>query len=172
MTHTELRVGNWVRTCAPNMRIMIPSLDAQVEGIDFNGALIFRYELESTVAQKVRAMVLSLPRAIESFLMEPQHVVGIPLDKDWLERFGFRVREHSARIGSRKGGNGLLLTVPYDGALEGWRWLMDDGGDIPAIFDIRVKFVHQLQNLFFAITGQELTYDATKHQPDPGTPRP
>ena len=166
MTHTELRVGNWVRTCTPNMEIMIPHMDAQVRGIDFLSGKI------ALVAQKARAMILNLPRVIECFSMEPQHVTGIPLDAEWLERFGFNVRNHSARIGSGRDGTGMLLTVIRDGGLEKWRWLIDDGSDTPTSHDIHVMHVHQLQNLYFALTGQELTYDATKHQPDPDSPRP
>lgn len=171
MTHTELRVSNWVMPIF-EQQVNPQYLGQCVRGIGVDGEIHLYIEHQNSpsvhVAEKVS---MSADKYLVVTLL-PSGVAGIPLDKDWLERFGFRVREHSARIGSRKGGNGLLLTVPYDGALEGWRWLMDDGGDIPAIFDIRVKFVHQLQNLFFALTGQELTYDATKHEPGTDSTRP
>jgi hypothetical protein len=76
---------------------------------------------------------------------------GIPLTPEWLERFGFdnSPAEHwsfgySTVYGVfRKGGityNSSQKTFWYHGVLEN-----------------QPKYVHQLQNLYFALTGTELT---------------
>lgn len=65
----------------------------------------------------------------------------IPLTKEWLERFGFKV--------------GNLY------ADKGWFWLERYRTLRAYVFVIedkliKVKYVHQLQNLYFALTGEEL----------------
>ncbi len=148
MTHTELRVGNWVRTCTPNMEIMIPHLDAQVQGIEFGGRLLF----------------CNTP-ASEGFVMYPQHVAGIPLDVDWLERFGFEVKPSMSAVLYIDQEPVIYLDHTYGGG-----WYLSFWPYTRRV--LHIQWIHQLQNLYFALTGQELTYNATKHEPDPGTPRP
>jgi len=66
----------------------------------------------------------------------------IPLTEEWLLKFGFKR-------------NGKKLTF----------WKIDLVEDEEGIFSfdesriyIDVKYVHQLQNLYFALTGEELTF--------------
>ena len=68
----------------------------------------------------------------------------IPLTGEWLRRFGFNV--------SKLGINSLYLgLLEYsDGNVY-----IDEGRGLIAID--HVKHVHQLQNLYFALTGEELT---------------
>lgn len=70
----------------------------------------------------------------------------IPLTEEWLMKFGFEI---------------------VKGAHQSWRTIKineEKSFDIQFIdgdifySDTRLKHVHQLQNLFFALTGQELTY--------------
>lgn len=87
------------------------------------------------------------------FHLEPEE-----LTSEWLERFGF---EHENTIGGwSKWSNGKMRLL-----------------DMKFYFDsseyfIRVEDVHQLQNLYFALTGEELTIKDDgkkegKEQPEP-----
>ena len=66
----------------------------------------------------------------------------IPLTEEWLIRFGFEVKsasvthKYSYNIGFFVLSNGLRSNISYDG--------------------YEIKYVHQLQNLYFALTGNEL----------------
>lgn len=72
------------------------------------------------------------------------HVMGegkpIPLTEDWLERFGFR-KSHRGKFEHDN--------LPYD--IYGGTGLYMHG------VKPEIKHVHQLQNLYFALTGEELT---------------
>jgi len=77
----------------------------------------------------------------------------IPLTEEWLERFGF-IKEMSKWVEddfyfkkTRKGVDFVSLwssevIAQYDVSVVG--------------FDVFVKYVHQLQNLYYALTGEEL----------------
>lgn len=69
----------------------------------------------------------------------------IPLTEEWLERFGF---ENDFDENPTKGQ--LTIENQFDGS---WIRVLDgmwtDG--------IKIEYIHQLQNLYFALTGEELT---------------
>lgn len=82
---------------------------------------------------------------IEVFTSNQERVFGIPLTPEWLERFGFV-------------NNGVMwsnendMVIDYDLTWIGIhmeRQLDDVEFDLP-------RHVHSLQNLIFALTGQEL----------------
>lgn len=63
----------------------------------------------------------------------------IPLTEEWLKKFGFEFNQywnayHMGRFKLNKG------------------WYLCD-----VVYDVAIKYVHQLQNLYFALTGEELT---------------
>ena len=74
----------------------------------------------------------------------------IPLTKEWLKRFGFEKINNSltSRLYSNK-----VFEIMTDGVTFHF-WIYDncDGG-----FKLDIKHVHELQNLYFALTGEELT---------------
>lgn len=65
----------------------------------------------------------------------------IPLTEEWLMRFGFEENEEGywVIVGQFYDMRKILKTSLYQGDLQS------------------TKYVHQLQNLYFAITGEELT---------------
>lgn len=84
----------------------------------------------------------------------------IPLTHEWLLKFGFKciAGEYSIQLGGNRGFQryisihiGQYLTInEWDGTAG--------GADSIELWNKGNKFyVHQLQNLFFALTGQELT---------------
>lgn len=68
-------------------------------------------------------------------LIEP-----ISLTEEWLLKFGFKkINTTWYKLGN------MAINISFD-VEWGSKWM-----------GIRLKYVHQLQNLYFAITGQELT---------------
>lgn len=63
----------------------------------------------------------------------------IPLTEDWLLEFGFNVKGRM--------NNYQVYSTSND------KWCIDNG---ITVIGIEFEFVHQLQNLYFALTGEEL----------------
>lgn len=68
----KINVGNWIKTCTPDMEIMIPHLESQVQGITIFGELEFDHSFHQN-----------------GFRMPPKHTVGIPITDEWMRKFGF-----------------------------------------------------------------------------------
>lgn len=68
----------------------------------------------------------------------------IPLTEEWLIKFGFENRLGFLSLGA--------LSCVYSYEENVFYFYIGKDGDN----DIKVMFVHQLQNLYFALTGQEL----------------
>ena len=70
----------------------------------------------------------------------------IPLTEEWLLRFGFEKPAHSW--------NGDVFHLSeWDAFPLHWAVAMNKNG---AMLVLKLKYVHQLQNLYFALTNQEL----------------
>lgn len=98
---------------------------------------------------------------------------GIPITEEWMAKLGLRTdgysESYSMQIGdgnySSDGGNIIIInTQKYnDGeSYTGDGWLFCTLSTLTSDFDsygfkARIKYVHQLQNLYFALTGEELT---------------
>jgi len=79
----------------------------------------------------------------------------IPLTEEWLIKFGFTKEYYDEK--NHKEGYTYTIVLPIIGEL-----CQSDKKDY--VFDIeqdklRLKFVHQLQNLYFALTGTEMVYE-------------
>lgn len=80
-----------------------------------------------------------------SFVFEP-----IPLTEEWLLKFGFDPKDNRDISGYVK--NNLVVEWLFD------RWTGRLYYDFKtSVQIIKLEYVHQLQNLFYALTGQELT---------------
>lgn len=78
----------------------------------------------------------------------------IPITEDWLLNFGFKKNYDWAKQLSAEykyGGHGVTF---YNGVYSFWC------GDK---FSIQIIHVHQLQNIYFALTGEELTIKSQIH---------
>jgi len=82
-------------------------------------------------------------------------VKPIPLTEEWLERFGFEDLSKE-RYSNYYKNNGKVWILNVTIGTENW-WCgspSDINGKSKHLRN--VEFVHQLQNLYFALTGQEL----------------
>lgn len=89
---------------------------------------------------------------------------GIPITNDWLVKLGFK-RNPNDYFELRA--NELLCFTKSDL----WEYLFvsfdhEDDIEFEEIAFKHIKFVHQLQNLYFALTGLELTLPSPQQQQD------
>lgn len=79
----------------------------------------------------------------------------IELNEDWLRKFGFEKKQIREELKNKLGDYAYSLNnVPF------FTLIQDNDGFILSKFEtylITVKNVHQLQNLFHSLTGEELT---------------
>lgn len=73
----------------------------------------------------------------------------ILLTEDLLLRMGFKRHIPS-------GGNLPVYYINYEGTTVLGYWLIDGAVNIGDFIPHKIKYVHQLQNLYFALTGDEL----------------
>lgn len=133
MKASELRIGNYVE--GVGMEYPIRRVN---DSIQYNYKTE-RYELDD---------------------IDIQHFNPIPLTDEWFEKFGFyRDGEYWSR-----GINDYKYCFKYRDWADNWAFYQeftdspddrDDGVKYPISFDI--KYVHQLQNLWFALLFEELT---------------
>jgi hypothetical protein len=81
----------------------------------------------------------------------PERYSSIPLTEEWLKRFGFEKDGTNYQKGwfylhgnNKTGSVDFLLNEPYSNKYNA----------------TVLQYVHQLQNLYFALTGEELTINA------------
>lgn len=80
-------------------------------------------------------------------LSHPQ-ITAIPLTEQWLKKAGFEeVYDHTCRWHEL----GIGDLVFYQGDKNGYVEVVLDGFE-----NVRVRYVHSLQNLFWCLTGEEL----------------
>lgn len=76
------------------------------------------------------------------YMYTSEEVFGVPLTEEWLVKFGFEMTSDGF---FDRGINGFNVTIDYEIRFNG------------KIICNAPKSVHQLQNLYFALTGEELT---------------
>lgn len=75
--------------------------------------------------------------------LDKGYIEPIPLTEEWLVKFGFKQDMDGWKLKDE--------SYIYD---EGF--LHTDIGDAYRVSIVPIKYVHQLQNLYFALTGEEL----------------
>ena len=79
---------------------------------------------------------------------EVNEVIPIPLTEEWLIKFGFEANKSNyLKYSLIKNGFAIEFEVPENGDIE--------GGFLERI-GVEMYYVHQLQNLYHALTGEEL----------------
>ena len=72
----------------------------------------------------------------------------IPLTEEWLVRFGFFINHWESERIEETVYQHQGITIFYSDIVDAWVF--------PDIENVEIKYVHQLQNLYFALTGSEL----------------
>lgn len=86
-------------------------------------------------------------------LLQYEDIFPIPLTEEWLRRLGFEDNKirHSYYL--------ELMVRKYITSTQGWidnAWRVDILDTIPCALGFHFKYIHQLQNLFYSLTGEEL----------------
>jgi hypothetical protein len=124
---TELRVGNIVRTHNKGSKVFIPEMDFVIQGITIFKRVVFGHSYNVT-----------------GFERDEKHIVGTPLTELWLLKFGFK---HFTESWYEKG----FLSISIEHGVE-----LNDEYNSTIKLPYEIQYVHQLQNLYFALTGKEL----------------
>jgi hypothetical protein len=142
MKPKELRLGNFVDVISNRAQeIQLPCNKVmKIGGIDFFSVKLYEYDKPFAVQPNV-------------FEVRSSDLSPIPLTKEWLLKFGFEKRitvGHSVQYFIGKN------PITHD-------WLFDilwlDGYSAPFYRNgfHKIQYVHQLQNLYYDLTGEELT---------------
>ena len=92
-------------------------------------------------------------KIIRDQIYGPNYWQPIPLTEEWLIKFGFE----SANIYSNFKFQDIEISSSVRVIATNVRSNFYLDGEIPEWMKIRLYYVHQLQNLYFALTGEELT---------------
>jgi hypothetical protein len=137
MKAQELRIGNLIDTIALSGKVHIPRGNPMVVG----GVNLFKAELyfpETPFSQQASSALISL-----------SDIIGIPLTEEWLVKFGFSEQGQAIR----RNVTYYLELCWIKGDINPFRLqTINSGHTEPA----KCQYVHQLQNLYFALTGKEL----------------
>ena len=98
------------------------------------------------------AVTLATPKGdlIEARLDE---IFPIPLTEEWLEKFGF---ENIYGDYHKKWDVWNYQIEKHPSFKEGWVFFIDID-EVASPPSVKIRYVHQLQNLYFCLTGEELT---------------
>jgi hypothetical protein len=75
-------------------------------------------------------------------------IISIPLTEEWLKKFGFTFDDNFKISYLSPDVNNWQMRIFTSS--NGYEWV------ISIMHKIEIKYVHQLQNLYFALTGEEL----------------
>jgi hypothetical protein len=105
-------------------------------------------------------VVLGIIDTMENHSYEP-----IPLTEEWLLKFGF-IRQGGRKMWVKDKLCIDLKELPNIRGefIEGWYIGLKDLGNVLFHSFMKVNHVHQLQNLYFALTGEELTIKKIDHK--------
>ena len=127
MEAAELRIGN-----------IVFFHDTEMGEITYTHEEIIRgYEIQA----------LEVDGYIRDVEVEP-----IPLTEEWLLKFGFKQDSYSYIKGVHQKIFSGVMKFDFNETLKDWEFSVGYITDIT-----RILYVHQLQNLYFALTGEELT---------------
>ena len=110
----------------------------------------YLYEVNSpysNVDKKHRQIIICDDKTFSSVRSFPEAFEGILLTKEWLDKLDFfwEGTRFTKRNPAKNGWNMAIYEI--DG---GFRWQAD------MFYHVKIKYVHQLQNLYFSLTGEYL----------------
>jgi hypothetical protein len=85
--------------------------------------------------------------------MPADNFIGIPITEEWLLKAGFK--DHKILCGMME-----IQVRPFETVIQGiidGKWLVSLIDDIPTMLR-SIQYIHELQNLYFALTGEELEF--------------
>ena len=146
MEAKELRIGNYI----------------DVPGKNTVGAVVS--VVHSLNNMSVYLGGLHVPDSIKGETVKYHECEGIPLTPEWLEWLGFPETLQTWNDGSKatifRKGKYFLERLLHDETTFALARINTTGGEFMA----NVNYIHQLQNLYFALTGEELNLNVELHE--------
>ena len=129
MKANELRIGNWVST---------------IYGMEFQ---VYPMAFKQMPTDEKHNLILDTWKPI-------------PLTEEWLLKFGFEdvdlnMSGSNWLVKEQKGIWRQAIRIAYNEWSEEWSLTLECVSP-PTLSIARIKYVHQLQNIYFALTGKEL----------------
>lgn len=137
MKTSEVRIGNMVLISTGDPLVKVPSHPEMVKGISIWGELIFKGKGNDESGYKVPVT----------------HCEGIPLNEEWLERFGFHISWDTECHFRAILGNFELCCRD---SRKCYNFITMNNWHGTNKLELEVRYVHQLQNLYFILNGSEL----------------
>lgn len=133
MKAEELRIGNYITSSRQYFKEPVIGVVYQVS----NAGICFEYDEQGEM------------RGISNPL---KHILPIHLTEEWLIKFGFRKieTEFSSFFAKEWGTNGVEI-VKWSKTYNAFMY------ELCQSKDKHIEYCHQLQNLFFALSGEEIT---------------
>jgi len=150
---TELRIGNLVNVENYKYHPKLKNIPLCVSGINPTLGLdqepSYSISLEH-INQKPNTYYVSYSQLI--WFIKP-----IPLTEEWLLKFGFGPSPFCVHGDFQKGY--ILVRKVNNGDFKNkdLQWTCELNTETDWVDLVKMPYVHQLQNLFFALTGEELT---------------
>ena len=120
-----------------------------------------RYDVKVIEIHHLGVQVCDLEETQDTWEPYVDRIKPIPLTEEWLLKFGFENID--------KGGNDFITYtdsehnyyLQIDVRRKDGKYLILDNSfdDLRAFSMVDIEYVHQLQNLYFALTGNELKYE-------------
>ncbi len=145
MEARELRIGNFFYCIDRSGNVHLP-----ITSIVFKACSVGTTGVKAILSHQIEA------QEAEYKFIRHSNTSPIPLTEEWLIKMGFNTEYNAGYIGIDVACTDFVLATPEnktDGG-DGFRWLYNQGG---VYLLTPLKYVHQLQNLFFSLTGEELT---------------
>lgn len=133
MKAQELRIGNFVKYGILTEEIIIPNYTGQVSAIEFpfSGKILIGFDPHTPM--------------IETSLT---HCVGIDLTPEIFQKFGFIMTSETRAVNRRDTPPNAKCSIELNKVEKGWHVFCG--------YPVFIKHLHQLQNLFYCMTGEEL----------------
>lgn len=143
MTASELRLGNYVLCQWTEEEFSEENNDF----IEINKEKIGKVvKLDSTNTLNY-SIVVETKTDDGAYVEDFEYILPIPLTEEWLLKFGFKESEYDIFINDDCEGLRLISYGKFEGYQASW-W----NNEI-----INLDYLHQLQNLYLSLTGEELT---------------
>lgn len=113
--------------------------------------------------QKVKNDYFELVFLSDEISYLPTHIEPIPISKEYLDKFGFTYIFDNIYCNSTEKVHFDIRKVIFDETditNNGWYLCIDE-----EIHYQKIKFIHQLQNIYFLLTGTELSIKQIEKQP-------
>jgi len=137
MQSTELRIGNLVYGINRRSEVHLPAtVPLKVLQIELFNCEVLPHEENPAHEEKF-------------FKISNADLSPIPLSEEWLSNFG--IKKNSLKI------QDIYIDFLYDPTTQNYLAVSN------SIIIARFKYVHQLQNLYFALTADELIYNKNIH---------